>query len=124
MGYKVPVHYDPMIAKLICWGKDREDCINKLQRALGEFSLTGIKTNVLLHKNILLHKHFLDGSYTNNFIEENIMGKNRKEFSRFVDDRVFLISTAIMAYKQYKKKPSANKTSRWKQQARRESLRS
>lgn len=123
-GYKVPVHYDPMIAKLICWGKDREDCINKLQRALAEFSLTGIKTNVLLHKNILLHKHFLDGTYTNNFIEEEISGKNRKEFSSFVDDRVFLISAAIMAYKKHKKKPSENHSSRWKETARRENLRS
>ena len=123
-GYKVPVHYDPMIAKLICWGKDREDCINKLQRALAEFSLTGIKTNVLLHKNILLHKHFLDGTYTNNFIEEEINGKNRKEFSSFVDDRVFLISAAIMAYKNHKKKPSSNNSSRWKETARIKNLRS
>ena len=123
-GYKVPVHYDPMIAKLICWGKDREDCINKLQRALAEFSLTGIKTNVLLHKNILLHKHFLNGTYTNNFIEEEVSGKNRKEFYSFVDDRVFLISASIMAYKKYKKKSSDNNSNRWKQKARIESLRS
>lgn len=123
-GYKVPIHYDPMIAKLICWGKDREDCINKLQRALAEFSLTGIKTNVLLHKNILLHKHFLDGTYTNNFIEKEVCGKNRKEFSSFVDDRVFLISAAIMAYKKHKKKPAVNGPSLWKEKARTESLRS
>ena len=124
MGYKVPVHYDPMIAKLICWGKDREDCINKLQRALGEFSITGIKTNVLLHRNILLHKHFLDGTYTNNFIEQEMAGKNRKEFSSFVDERIFLISAAIMAYKQSRKKTSVNGSSRWKEKARKESLRS
>ncbi len=124
MGYKVPIHYDPMIAKLICWGKDREDCINKLQRALGEFSLTGIKTNVDLHKNILLHKHFLNGTYTNNFIAEEISGKNRKEISSSVDERVFLIASAITAYKQYKKKPTINGQSRWKDKARRENLRS
>ena len=124
MGYQVPINYDPMIAKLICWGKDREDCINKLQRALAEFSVTGIKTNVLLHKNILLHKHFLDGTYTNNFIEEEMSGKNRKEFSSFVDEKVFLISAAIMAYKKHKKKFPVNNSSRWKEKARRESSRS
>ncbi len=124
MGYKVPIHYDPMLAKLICWGKDREDCINKLQRALAEISLTGIKTNVDLHKNILLHKHFLDGTYTNNFIAEEITGKNRKEFSSFVDERVFLIASAITAYRQNKNKPMINGKSRWKDKARRESLRS
>ena len=124
MGYKVPVHYDPMIAKLICWGKDREDCINKLQRALAEFSLTGIKTNVLLHKNILLHKDFLSGDYTNHFIEEQISAKNRREFARFVDERVFLISAGISAYRRYKKNRRAKSVSRWKDKARRESLRS
>lgn len=124
MGYQVPLNYDSMIAKLICWGKDREDCINKLQRALAEFSVTGIKTNVLLHKNILLHKHFLDGTYTNNFIAEEMSGKNRKEFSSFVDERVFLISAAIMAYKKHKKKSPASSSSKWKEKARRESLRS
>ncbi len=124
MGYKVPVHYDPMVAKLICYGKDREDCISKAQRALDEFSLTGIKTNVLLHKNILRHKKFLDGSYTNNFIEEEIGGKNQKKLARFVDERVFLISAAIFAYRQNKKKPEQNTLSRWREKARRESLRS
>ena len=124
MGYKVPIHYDPMIAKLICWGNDREDCINKLQRALAEFSVTGIKTNVLLHKNILLHKYFLDGTYTNNFVEEEIKGKNRREFSSFVDSRVFLISAAILVYKQHRKKPSSGDYSKWQVKARQESLRS
>ena len=123
MGYKVPIHYDPMLAKLICWGKDRNDCINKAQRALAEFSLTGIKTNISFHRNILLHKHFIDGSYTNNFIEDLIKSNYQKEFSSFIDDRVFLISTAIMAYKQYKKKSSTKKTSQWKQKSRLENLR-
>ena len=152
MGYKVPVHYDPMIAKLICYGKDREDCINKTQRALDEFSLTGIKTNVLLHKNILRHKKFLDGSYTNNFIEEDkptgfmqgatfgdfsaskvgmkhensnqisIKSKNQEAFSHFVDEKVFLISSAIFAYRQNKKDPEQQ--SQWRRRARSENLRS
>ena len=124
MGYKVPVHYDPLLAKLICWGKDREDSINKLQRALSELSITGIKTNIELFKNILPHKLFLDGAYTNNFIAEEISGKNRKEFSSFVDERVFLIASAIRAYKQHKKKEPAPEKSRWREKARQESVRS
>ncbi len=117
-GYKVPIHYDPMIAKLISWGKDREDCINKLQRALSEFSLTGIKTNILLHRNILMHELFLSGDYTTQFIEQFISQQSTKQLSSFVDDRVFLISAAIMAYKKYKKQPLVNTSNRWKQKAR------
>ena len=123
-GYRVPIYYDPMIAKLISWGKDREDCINKLQRALAEFSLTGIKTNILLHRNILAHKYFLDGTYTNHFVEQTMGGKNRKELSSFVDDRVFLIAAAIHAFRKYKKRSNLEKPSLWKNKARVEKLRS
>ena len=133
MGYKVPVYYDPMIAKLICYGTDREDCINKAQRALEEFSLTGIKTNVLLHKNILRHQKFVNGSYTNNFIEEEypkgmipgIKDKPQENLSHFIDEKVFLISSAIFAYRQQsKKKLKLKNPSRWRERARWENLRS
>ena len=125
MGYKVPIHYDPLIAKLICYGKDREDCINKTTRALAEFSLTGIKTNVELHKNILLHKSFKDGSYTNHFLEQEMNKQNRKELSEFVDKRVFLIAGAITAYRESKKTPRGDKSAnQWKNTSRWESLRS
>ncbi len=123
VGYKVPIHYDALIAKLISWGKDREDCINKLQRALSEFSLTGIKTNILLHRNILAHKHFLSGDYTNHFIEKFMSGKKRKQWSSFVDDRVFLIAAAVCAYRKAKKQSFEVNNSRWKHRARTENLR-
>ena len=124
-GYKVPVHYDPMIAKLISWGKDREDCINKLQRALSEFSLTGIKTNILLHRNILNHPLFLNGTYTNHFVEENLSGPGRKKLMSFVDEKVFLITAAIQAFRR-QKKPTGHPPpgSRWKNQSRMENVRS
>ncbi len=123
-GYQVPVHYDSLIAKLISWGKDREDCINKLQRALSEFSLTGIKTNILLHRNILNHKKFLDGTYTNHFVEATLSGKDKKELKSFVDDRVFLIVAAIQAFEKHKrgKKSGALGFSRWKNKSRMESV--
>ena len=117
-GYKVPIYYDPMIAKLISWGEDRQDCIHKLQRALSEFSLTGIKTNILLHRNILAHKQFLNGSYTNDFIEHFMAGKPAKTFARFVDERVFLIAAAICAYRKHKKQTAPPRSGRWKRQAR------
>ena len=124
MGYKVPIHYDPMLAKLICWGKDRTDCRNKIKRALAEFSLTGIKTNISFHRKILEQTEFLNGSYTNNFIEEMTAQKNKKEFIRFVDDKVFLIAAVIQAYKQYKKPREPGKHSAWRKKARMEGLRS
>ena len=91
--------YDPMIAKLITWGTTREDCIHRLQRALAEYMLTGIKSNIVLHKNIFVHPTFFDGSYTTQFIDQQVAGKKQRELFMFVDEHVFLIAAAITAYK-------------------------
>jgi acetyl-CoA carboxylase biotin carboxylase subunit len=95
-GYEVPIHYDPMIAKLITWGPSREVALQRMKRALAEFSLTGIKSNIVLHKNILRHQRFVDGTYTTQFIDNDFLIDS--ELLEDVDDRVFLITAAIEAY--------------------------
>ncbi len=124
-GYEVPLYYDPMIAKVITWGKSRDDAIQKLQRALTEFIITGVKTNIVLHKSILSHSKFLSGRYTTNFIE-NDLNISEPELFRFVDDHVFLVAAAIFAFNERKgestkMKPSLN---HWKTQSRKLSMRS
>jgi acetyl-CoA carboxylase biotin carboxylase subunit len=124
-GYEVPIYYDPMIAKLIVWGNDRTDCIRRLERALAEFMLTGIKSNIVLHRNILRHKTFLDGSYTTQFVDNQLGPDNKDNFFMFVDDDVFLITAAIEAYSQSKSRDVSkfNLASRWKDKSRIESVR-
>lgn len=124
-GYEVPIYYDPMIAKLIVWGADRKECIQRLQRALAEYMLTGIKSNIVLHKNLLVHPTFLDGSYTTQFIDQQIAGKKHRELFMFVDDKVFLISAAIEAYIQAKSRDVGdyNVASQWKRYGRLKSMR-
>jgi acetyl-CoA carboxylase biotin carboxylase subunit len=124
-GYEVPIYYDPMIAKLICWGATREDCIVRLQRALAEYMLTGIKSNIILHKNILVHETFLNGTYTTQFIDQQIAGKKQKELFMFVDEEVFLIAAAIEAYNQSKSKDVSdyNLASQWKKSGRLKAMR-
>jgi acetyl-CoA carboxylase biotin carboxylase subunit len=124
-GYEVPIYYDPMIAKLIVWGSDRKECIQRLQRALAEYMLTGIKSNIVLHKNLLMHPTFLDGSYTTQFIDQQIAGKKHRELFMFVDDEVFLISAAIEAYIQSKSRDVGdyNVASQWKRYSRLKSMR-
>ena len=122
--YEIPIHYDPMIAKLIAWGHTREEAIQRLNRALDEFTLTGIKTNIPLHKSILDHKKFLDGSYTTQFIEKDF--GDLKDMFRFIDDRVFLISAAIEAFNGYKERGSSKHNelpSKWKNIGRDKALR-
>ena len=123
-GYEVPIYYDPMVAKLIAWGKTRDEAICRLARALEEFSLTGIKTNIVLHKSLIQEPKFLDGSYTTQFLDNDFQG-TRDNLFKFVDDRVFLISLAVEAFKELKPRSTAetNIYSRWKDQAREEGLR-
>jgi acetyl-CoA carboxylase biotin carboxylase subunit len=99
-GCNIPIYYDPMIGKLIVWGPDREVCIARLRRALAEFAVAGIKTNVILLKNILDHEKFLNGSYTTQFVDKELAISDSKTFFKYVDDEIFLISAAINAYKE------------------------
>lgn len=124
--YEVPIYYDPMLGKLITWGHSREECIRRLQRALAEFMLTGVKSNIVLHRNILVHPKFLDGSYTTQFVDKELAGKNQRQLFMFVDEDVFLISAAITAYNDSKTKDVSEYTftSRWKNFGRRQNMRS
>ncbi|MFN8791812.1 MAG: acetyl-CoA carboxylase biotin carboxylase subunit [Bdellovibrionales bacterium] len=123
-GYEVPIYYDPMIAKVITWGETREEAIDRMQRALTEFVLTGIKTNIVLHKTILNHPKFRDGSYTTQFIEKNFEVIEPQLFKE-VEDPVFLIAAAIQAYNDRKNKDvrQLNLVSNWKRLGRKLSLR-
>lgn len=102
-GYEIPIYYDPMIAKVIVWGPTREDAIRRMDRALTEFMLTGVKSNIVLHKSILRNQKFLDGGYTTQFVEKEVDVTEPALF-KFVDDDVFLISAAITAYQESKHK--------------------
>jgi acetyl-CoA carboxylase, biotin carboxylase subunit len=124
-GYEVPIYYDPMIAKLITWGKTRDECIRRLQRALAEYMLTGIKSNIVLHKNILVHPTFLDGTYTTQFIDQQVAGKTQRELFMFVDEHVFLIAAAITAYSDSKSRDISeyNLVSQWRKAGRQNQVR-
>ena len=73
-GYKIPPTYDSMIGKLIVWGKDRREAIVRLQRALDEFIITGIHTNIDFHSQILSSEKFLENQINTSFIEKEMMG--------------------------------------------------
>lgn len=123
-GYEVPIYYDPMIAKVITWGETRQEAIDRMQRALTEFILSGIKSNIVLHKTILKHPKFLDGSYTTQFLEKNFEVIEPELFKE-VDEHVFLIAAAITAFNDRKSKDvrQLNTLSKWKKIGRKLQLR-
>jgi acetyl-CoA carboxylase biotin carboxylase subunit len=69
-GYSIPPFYDSMVAKLISWGVDRREAIERMKRALDEFFIDGVKTTIPFHKRILKKKEFLRGQYTTDFVKK------------------------------------------------------
>lgn len=70
-GWVVPAHYDSLIAKVVTHGKDREEALAKMQRALNEFIIEGIKTTLPFHMKILSDPDFLKGNFNTGFLEKN-----------------------------------------------------
>jgi acetyl-CoA carboxylase biotin carboxylase subunit len=68
-GYTIPMEYDPMISKLVTWGIDRDQALNRMLRALEEFRILGIRTNISYLRKILQHPDFQSGDYDTHFIE-------------------------------------------------------
>ena len=72
-GYTIPPYYDSMVGKLICWGKDREDARLRMLRALNEYVITGIKTTIPFHREILNNDIFISGKFNTSFLEKNFV---------------------------------------------------
>lgn len=69
-GYKVPPHYDSMVAKLIVFGRSRNGCLMRLKRALDEFVIEGVETTIPLHQRIIANSDFIDGQYNIHWLEK------------------------------------------------------
>ncbi len=69
-SYVIPPFYDSLIAKLIVFGKDRHEAIHRLQRALDEFVIEGVKTTIPFHKYVINTEEFISGNFDTHFIEK------------------------------------------------------
>ena len=67
-GYSVPPHYDSMIGKLITYADSRSECIARMKRALEEYVIMGINTNIQMHQKIIMTEEFKSGKYDINFM--------------------------------------------------------
>jgi acetyl-CoA carboxylase biotin carboxylase subunit len=69
-GYHILPHYDSLVAKLICWGRDRTEAIDRMRRALNEFVIDGIHTTISFHLKVMDNEQFKAGNVSTNFIEK------------------------------------------------------
>ena len=67
-GDEVPVYYDPMVAKLCTWGRTREQAIRRMDRALGEYDVAGIRTTIPFCRMVMTHPAFVSGDFDTGFV--------------------------------------------------------
>jgi len=70
-GSEITIHYDPMFAKLIVWGMDRNDAIAKMKRALDEYRIVGVETTIPFCRFVMDHPKFIEGDFQIDFIERH-----------------------------------------------------
>jgi acetyl-CoA carboxylase, biotin carboxylase subunit len=77
-GYTIPPHYDSMIGKLVTYGRDRREAMDRMSRALGEYMITGVKTTITFQQAIMQDPNFRRGVYSTNFVEQFLTGARRE----------------------------------------------
>jgi acetyl-CoA carboxylase biotin carboxylase subunit len=126
-GFQMPIHYDPMIAKLIAWGVNREEAIERMTRALREYVVGGIPTIIPFHRRVMRDPRFLSGTYNTGYLRQEPpreeAAPDREE--RFRD--VALMAAAVAAYRRKtagaEQASTGSPASAWKIAGRREGMR-
>jgi acetyl-CoA carboxylase biotin carboxylase subunit len=123
-GCEVTVYYDPIISKLVAWGSTREEAIRRMRRALDEYSIHGLVTNLALHRWVLQHPRFLSGDFDTNFIPQEFHSfKAAAETAR----REAALAVAALAQREHeverttrisRSAPAPGRRARWKDAAR------
>lgn len=99
VGYSISPHYDSLIAKLCAWGKDRNEAIQRMRRAIYEYVILGVKTTLPLHHAIMNNEEFIKGATHTHFLKEDHMVKT---LSRFVMEEEARMQTLAASLRQGK----------------------
>ncbi|GAB4236936.1 MAG: acetyl-CoA carboxylase biotin carboxylase subunit [Ekhidna sp.] len=115
-GQEVSIYYDPMIAKLISYGKDRKEAIDRMKRAIAEYKISGVKTTLSFCDFVLNHKDFLDGTFTTKFVESHYTPEVLKKDTPddIAEVAALVANELIKASSGVKAKTFSNKSSKWK----------
>jgi acetyl/propionyl-CoA carboxylase alpha subunit len=78
-GFEITPFYDPMIAKLIVWGETRAQAILRMRRALEEYRIVGVRTNIPFHQTLMDSHRFMGGQFDTRFVEERFSMEDAEE---------------------------------------------
>jgi acetyl-CoA carboxylase biotin carboxylase subunit len=105
-GWTVPIEYDPLLSKLVVWGSDRAEAIARMQRALGEYEVLGIRTNIPFFRRVLEHPDFLAGRLDTGFIDRVLASGVMSEEPRSEEEEcVAMLAAALHAERQQDSRP-------------------
>jgi len=93
-GAQVPLEYDPIIAKLIVWGKDRPEAVERARRALNEFMVKGVKTTLPFHRRVMENTLFLSGEFDTTFIDNIFKKLDEERENRYQDIAIAVAAIA------------------------------
>jgi acetyl-CoA carboxylase biotin carboxylase subunit len=96
-GYEVPIHYDPMISKLVAHGSDRAEALARMRRALGEYKILGIRTTLPFFDRVLRHPDFLAGEFDTTFVQRVLAAEATTDARGW---EIAVIAAAIRAHQE------------------------
>jgi len=115
-GMDIPIYYDSMISKLITYGKDREEAINKMIRAIRDYKIVGVKTTLPFAVFVMQNEHFVSGDFDTHFIKKHFDAKYLEDSRE--DEALIAALLGKKLLKSQKKSLSINATnssvSKWK----------
>jgi acetyl-CoA carboxylase biotin carboxylase subunit len=118
-GWNVPLEYDPLLAKLAAWGPTRDTAIRRLDRALSEYVLTGVRNNIAFFREVLADTEFREGRLSTSFIDRFF--KRRKKTG--ADPEAEAAAALVLALSSTSSRPSPHEVSRWLDSGREDILR-
>jgi acetyl-CoA carboxylase biotin carboxylase subunit len=95
---EVSIYYDPLISKLVAWGADRKEAIERMRRALKEYKIYGIKTTLPFHERVMRNPHFISGDFDTHFID-NVFSAENGTRERPLRE-IAIVTAAIAAYRE------------------------
>jgi acetyl/propionyl-CoA carboxylase alpha subunit len=94
-GFEISPYYDPMIAKLIVWGETRGQAILRMRRALEEYRIIGVRTNLPFHMTMMDSARFLGGQYDTRFVEERFSMQDKNENQEHYEEIAAVVATLV-----------------------------
>ncbi len=97
-GYEISLFYDPMVAKLIVWGENRAEAILRMRRALNEYRISGIKTSIPFHQEIMDSTEFIWGTFDTGFLDRRrLVARNEPDLEQA---RIAAVAAALVAHEE------------------------